>query len=72
MTLGKSRVRVSFNPSEQSDVATAKDLVADLIDYANSFCPETGDPEEIRLYQKAMDSFELGGMWLVKALTFKK
>lgn len=75
LTHGEKLVRKSFNPSEKADVKEAKRLAAELIDFAWDFLPDGVDPdsdEEARLLARAIEAFEAGSMWLVKALTVKQ
>ena len=76
LTHGEKIVRKSFNPSEKADVKEAKRLVAEVIDFAWDFLPDNPDSpdadEEARLLARAIESFEIGSMMLVKALTVKQ
>jgi hypothetical protein len=76
LTHGEKIVRKSFNPSEKADVKEAKRKAAELIDFAWDFIPDaTNDAdsdEEARLLARAIESFEIGAMMLVKALTVKQ
>lgn len=74
LTYGEKIVRKSFNPSERPEVKEAKRLCAELIDFVQTFSPDSPDElslEENRLFSKANESFEEGCMWLVKALTVR-
>ena len=71
MAIGEDRVRVSFNPSQDSFVDRLKAKSAELInDCANGF-DETTNPETRRLWSLAMTAIEEGAMWAVKAATAK-
>lgn len=76
LTHGEKIVRKSFNPSEQADVKEAKRLAAEIIDFAWDFLPDSPNgpnaAEEERLLVRAIESFEVGAMMLVKALTVKQ
>jgi hypothetical protein len=63
-TLGEQRVRVSFNPSANSDVDQLKQKAAELIDMCEKL--KGNDP---RLAALAQTAFEEGAMWAVKAAT---
>jgi len=63
-TLGESRVRTTFNPSQQSDVDTIKQMSAQLIDIC-----ETLKSKDPRLAALAQTAFEEAAMWAVKAAT---
>ncbi|HFK5521127.1 Acb2/Tad1 domain-containing protein [Elizabethkingia anophelis] len=82
-TLGEKRVRVEFNPSDDSTVSLLKQKSAELINllenvkndevsktYENS--PEalqTVSGEKLRLIALAQTTFEEAAMWAVKAVT---
>lgn len=69
MTLGEARVRISFNPSEDSLVDQIKEDTAALIDLCETMT--TGaEPEKMRLIALAQRCYEEGAMWAVKAATF--
>jgi hypothetical protein len=76
MTLGKDRVRLSFNPSNDSAVDQVKLKTAELIDLVNEM-PDN-DPagkmtsETKRLKALAMTHYEIASMFAVKALTVFK
>lgn len=75
LSFGEQVVRKSFNPSESADVKSAKRLSADLIDFAHDFKAARGSEistEELLLIGRAIQSFEIGCMWLVKALTVEQ
>lgn len=73
-TLGESRVRLSFNPSNDSPVEYFKKSTAILIDALDTMRGE--DPvingEKARLISLAQTSYEEAAMWSVKACTFEK
>lgn len=86
-TLGQQRIRVAFNPSENSLVDAIKAKSAELIDlvqaYKNTVVSETYDTqtptqlqqdkgEFFRLISLAQTAYEEGAMWGVKALTYFK
>lgn len=82
-TLGEQRVRVSFNPSEQSVVDSIKQKTADLIDIMQAVrndessktyesTPEqkqSQSGEKFRLIALAQTTYEEAAMWAVKAAT---
>lgn len=63
-TLGEQRVRVSFNPNENKDVAHIKGQVAAMIDWVESHKAKDG-----RLASLAQTHFEDAAMWAVKLVT---
>lgn len=71
MTIGEDRVRIKFNPSDNSLVSQLKQKTAELID----LCEEARargtppDAESARLWALAMTQFEDAAMWAVKAAT---
>lgn len=71
-TIGEKRVRKSFDPSALSEVDTAKNSVAHLIDAAEAVKARTDDPEVKRLAALAATDLESGCSWPVKALTAGK
>lgn len=78
-SLGESRVRVSFNPSEDNLVDQVKKKTAELIDMIGIIDERMvsegystlsqADKECVRLIDKARTSYEEAAMWAVKALT---
>jgi hypothetical protein len=71
MSLGTERVRVKFNPSDNTSVMQIKQLTADLIDLCET-CKHQGskDGEHQRLWALAQTHYEDAAMWAVKAATF--
>lgn len=83
MTLGEKRVRVSFNPSNESIVDNIKQKSAELIDLLQSLrndeasktydkSPEVLNEtsgEKLRLISLAQTAYEEAAMWAVKAAT---
>lgn len=70
LTKGKSRVRVSFNPSEDTFVAVLKEETAKLIDRLEDLKePEAEVGEFKRLIALAQTAYEEACMWAVKART---
>ncbi len=63
-TLGEVRVRVKFNPSEDSTVYQIKQKSAELIDLC-----ETLKAKDVRLAALAQTNYEDAAMWAVKAAT---
>lgn len=82
-TLGESRVRVSFNPSEENNVDRLKIKTAEIIDLLqairNDEASKTYDKtpehfqlvsgEKMRLISLAQTAYEESCMWAVKAAT---
>ena len=71
MSLGTDRVRIKFNPSDNSLVQQLKTKAAELID----LCEQgrnagSVDGEHQRLWSLAQTQFENAAMWAVKAATF--
>lgn len=76
-TFGDKIVRTNPSPTEKADVKEAKRLVAELLNFCESFVPDFDDEvpahcEEARLLGNAVTCFEEGCMWLVKGLTVPK
>ena len=76
-SLGESRVRRDFNPSNNQLVDQIKEIAAELIDLCDQHCETAsgrgiGSEEEQRLWRLAMTSIEDGAMWAVKAATIEK
>lgn len=76
MSLGEDRVRIKFNPSDDSLVAKIKQKSAELIDLCEemkSSAQKAGSQSEvIRLCALAQTHYEDAAMWAVKASTFEK
>ena len=64
ITLGQKRVRINFNPSDNSTVEVIKSTTAGLIDLCESI--KYRDPRLVALAQTA---YEEAAMWAVKAAT---
>ena len=67
MSLGEDRVRIKFNPSDNSLVSQIKQKTAELIDLCGSKALKGS--EEQRLWALAMTHYEDAAMWAVKAAT---
>jgi hypothetical protein len=67
-TLGESRVRTSFNPSDDSKVQHIKERAAEFINYVDQNV-QTPNGEIARLKALALTSIEEAAMWAVKAAT---
>lgn len=73
LTIGESRVRTSFNPSNDSTVDQIKQKSAELINLLETL---KGDGkavisgEKARLIALAQTDIENGAMWGVKAATY--
>jgi hypothetical protein len=80
MTIGEDRVRIKFNPSDNSLVAQIKQKSAELIDLCEQHkevraqpAPLTAVQGEInRLWSLAQTHYEDASMWAVKACTAEK
>lgn len=73
-TLGESRVRIAFNPSNEDYVFQIKQKAAELIDFIegsasrkNLTDAEVG--EYLRLMDLSLTAIEEGAMWAVKMAT---
>jgi len=64
MSLGEDRVRIKFNPSDNSMVSKIKQKSAELIDLC-----ETIKNKDPRLIALAQTHYEDAAMWAVKAAT---
>jgi hypothetical protein len=76
-SLGASRVRESFNPSQDDTVHKIKRYTADLIDLCHEQSQKprnysSDEHEEARLWALAMTAYEEAAMWAVKAATAEK
>lgn len=69
MSLGEDRVRMKFNPSDNSLVSQIKQDAARAIDLCQEHLWKTDDPEVKRLWALAMTHIEDAAMWAVKAAT---
>jgi len=65
---GAERVRLSFNPSGNTDVSEIKLATSQLIDYCEAF-KLTG--EQARYAALAQTAYEEAAMWAVKAATYQ-
>jgi hypothetical protein len=71
MSLGEDRVRIKFNPSDNSKVSQIKQKSAELIDLCEQLRREGSyDGEHQRLWSLAQTHYEDAAMWAVKAATF--
>jgi hypothetical protein len=74
-SIGESRVRVDFNPSDISTVGLVKKKTAELIDLLqhmrdSEMSENTSNASEIvRLISLSQTAYEEAGMWAVKAIT---
>ena len=70
MTVGEDRVRVKFNPSDNSLVSQIKQRTAELIDLCNE--QKVMAPHEAnRLWALALTAYEEAAMWAVKGATYE-
>jgi len=72
LTLGESRVRITFNPGQHNQVNELKQLAAEFIDLCNHLKSPSANSEEARLWALAMTHAEDAAMWAVKAVTTNK
>jgi hypothetical protein len=77
MSLGEDRVRIKFNPSDDSLVSQIKQKTAELIDLCNESKPLSAadyapNLEAARHWALAMTHYEDAAMWAVKAATTTK
>ncbi len=70
-TFGQKAVGLSFNPSNDDQVAKAKQLFADVIDQMNNLRVATESPEQRRFCSIAITEAQGAQMWSVKALTWR-
>lgn len=63
-TIGEERVRISFNPANNSTVDLIKQKTAELINLCEELKGKDG-----RLASLAQTSYEEAAMWAVKAAT---
>ena len=69
-TLGEDRVRIQFNPSDNSLVSQIKQKTAELIDLCNAeLMRRNTNGEVLRCAALAMTHYEDAAMWAVKAAT---
>ena len=73
-TFGEYRVGLSFNPSQDPQVAKVKRLAAELIDEMEGVIrmDQHDNPEAQRCAGIAQEQFEQAAMWAVKAVTKRK
>ena len=69
MTLGEDRVRIKFNPSDNSLDSQIKQKSAELIDLCEKSKASDPSSEGIRLWALAQTHYEDAAMWAVKAAT---
>lgn len=69
MSLGEDRVRIKFNPSDNSLVGQIKQKTAELIDLCEEAKRDADTGEQTRLWHLAMTAYEEAAMWAVKAAT---
>ena len=72
MTRGEKAVGLSFNPSQDANVARLKTLYAEIIDllYMGRDCA-VGSDEAKRLFSIAITEAQGAQMWAVKAETWR-
>lgn len=69
MSIGEDRVRVKFNPSDDSLVAKIKQKSAELIDLCEELRQDEGSAEKNRCLALAQTYYETAAMYAVKAAT---
>ena len=79
MSIGEDRVRIKFNPSDNTLVSNIKQKSAELIDLCETHkrltavrgaIPLVNDDHEVnRLWALAQTAYEDAAMWAVKAAT---
>lgn len=70
-TYGQKAVGLSFNPSGDDAVGTAKQTYANVIDQLNELRSTSESAEQKRLASIAITEAQGAQMWAVKALTWK-
>lgn len=70
-TFGQKAVGLSFNPSDNGQVSSAKQKFADAIDQMNNLRNSSASSEQKRLYSIAITEAQGAQMWSVKALTWR-
>lgn len=68
-TLGESRVRLGFNPSQNTTVDEIKRKTAELIDLCEQIKADAASAEATRCCALAQTHYEDAAMWAVKAAT---
>lgn len=76
LTYGEKAVGLTFNPSQNEDVAKVKKLYAEIIDFHFDARAkiESGTPgagEAARLHSVAITEAQTAQMWAVKAITWE-
>ena len=70
-TFGQKAVGLSFNPSNDDEVARCKLIFAQAIDQLDSLRRTSENPEVKRLASVAITEAQGAQMWAVKAITWK-
>jgi hypothetical protein len=68
LTLGEKRCHITFNPSDNGDIATIKQKCAELINLCQGHSLKTEDPEAKRCFSLAMTEIETAQMYAVKGV----
>jgi hypothetical protein len=77
LTFGEKAVGLTFNPSNDFDVQTIKELYAQIIDLCDKLRGEaaskneSGLSEKARLLSVAITEAQTAQMWAVKGITWK-
>ena len=70
LTYGEKAVGLTFNPSQDPQVAQIKELYAKIIDIINDSITENPS-EKTRLLKIAITEAQTAQMWAVKGLTYQ-
>ncbi len=69
-TYGQKAVGARFNPSENTEVDTCKQRLADAIDQMDDLRGQSKSQEQKRLCSIAITELQTAQMWAVKAITW--
>lgn len=70
LTYGEKAVGLTFNPSNNSEVQSIKEIYASVIDHCNKMRALTDNTEQKRLFSIAITEAQTAQMWAVKAVTW--
>lgn len=70
-TFGEKAVGLTFNPSNDDEVAKCKKAFAVVIDQMNNLRDNTDNPEVKRMASVSITEAQTAQMWAVKAITWK-
>ena len=71
LTFGEKAVGLTFNPSNDDDVARCKAEFARVIDHMNNLRSSTDNTEVKRMCSVAITEAQTAQMWAVKALNWR-